>query len=331
MVVLAMFVFTANAWSAGVLNMPPCPPQVNVTQEYTVYDWFGYGTQNTLLGVTLSGVPAGEYDVGNGLYPGWCGEHDLKGPAAAGTFCLFDSTVATGDLPATYQTIPWDKVNYLLNNKPAITNFPDDIGDIQRALHVLMGTQAPGDVISPKAQALIDDANANGAGFRPVVAGQIAAVLIYADGYMAYGANDQIQDTLIEVTVPPMGCTLTPGYWKTHSKYGPAKYDSIWALKGEDTIFYSSSKTWYEVLWTPPKGNAYYILAFQYIATKLNMLAGASITEEVQCALKFAEWFFKNHSPSDKLKTKLKNVVIYKAGVLDSYNNGYIGPGHCSD
>ena len=46
------------------------------------------------------------------------------------------------------------------------------------------------------------------------------------------------------------GCTLTPGYWKTHSKYGPAPYDATWALYGEDNIFFLSGLSNYEVLWT---------------------------------------------------------------------------------
>lgn len=66
------------------------------------------------------------------------------------------------------------------------------------------------------------------------------------------------------------GCTLTQGYWKTHSKYGPAPYDDAWALlmpNGEDTTFCLSNLSNYTVLWTNPRGgNAYYILAHQFIA-----------------------------------------------------------------
>ena len=72
------------------------------------------------------------------------------------------------------------------------------------------------------------------------------------------------------------GCTLTPGYWKTHSKYGPAPYDATWAEIGEDTPFFASGKTWYDALWTEPKGGeAYYILAHAYIAAALNFKNGA--------------------------------------------------------
>ena len=84
------------------------------------------------------------------------------------------------------------------------------------------------------------------------------------------------------------GCTLTQGYWKTHSDYGPAPYDATWAAIGEDTSFYLSGKSWYEVLWTPPAGDAYYNLAHQYIGVKSNVLNGASTNAQVDAALALA-------------------------------------------
>ncbi len=42
------------------------------------------------------------------------------------------------------------------------------------------------------------------------------------------------------------GCTLTPGYWKTHSRRGPAPYDDTWAQLGpsqETKAFFLSGKT----------------------------------------------------------------------------------------
>lgn len=129
------------------------------------------------------------------------------------------------------------------------------------------------------------------------------------------------------------GCTLTPGYWKTHSKYGPAPYDDAWALlmpSGEDSQFFTSGKSWYQVLWTPPRGNAYYILAFQYIAAKLNVLNGAD-GSAINSALAWAESFFGTHAPSSLLSKSERNQVLSYANILDQYNNGYIGPGHCTE
>jgi hypothetical protein len=54
----------------------------------------------------------------------------------------------------------------------------------------------------------------------------------------------------VEILCLELGCTLTRGYWQTHSIYGPAPYDETWAAIGEDTTFYLSDQSWYEVMHT---------------------------------------------------------------------------------
>jgi hypothetical protein len=141
----------------------------------------------------------------------------------------------------------------------------------------------------------------------------------------------------IDVTVPCDGCTLTPGYWKTHSMYGPAPYDDTWAQIGEDTPFFESGQSYYEVLWTPPAGgNAYYILAHAYIAAELNFLNGADPTD-AQAAFAAATALFEEYTPDEVAGMKGRNGkatradFIALAEILDDYNNGYIGPGHCDE
>lgn len=138
----------------------------------------------------------------------------------------------------------------------------------------------------------------------------------------------------IPVSVPCTGgCTLTPGYWKTHSEYGPAPYDDTWALleAGADTTFFSSGQTWYQVFWTAPRGNAYYILAHAYMAAVLNGLNGADTATGIPEALAYAEGFFSTFAPGDTLSREERGRAIDYAGMLDAYNNGIMGPGHCSE
>jgi hypothetical protein len=136
----------------------------------------------------------------------------------------------------------------------------------------------------------------------------------------------------VHVNVPCLtGCTLTQGYWKTHSTYGPAPYDDTWALKVEGTLFFASGKTWYQALQIAPAGNAYWILAKQYIAAILNQLGGASSTPAVTVALNWSTTFFNAHTPATSLTKAEKTLVVTNAGILDQYNNGLIGPGHCSE
>ncbi|HYF63424.1 MAG TPA: hypothetical protein VD886_11460 [Herpetosiphonaceae bacterium] len=127
------------------------------------------------------------------------------------------------------------------------------------------------------------------------------------------------------------GCTLTQGYWKTHSSYGPARYDDTWALIGENTPFYSSGQSYYQVLWTAPKGDVYYVLAHQFIAARLNGLNGASSTPEVNAAMAWAERFFGSYGPSSTVSKSVRNQAASHATLLDNYNNGLVGPGHCAE
>lgn len=137
----------------------------------------------------------------------------------------------------------------------------------------------------------------------------------------------------VDITVPcATGCSLTPGYWKTHSSYGPAPYDDTWAKLpyAEGTPFFLSGQSWYNVLWTNPRGNAYYILAHAYIAAYLNDLNGADISA-ISGDMAWAASFFATHTPSATLTSAERAVVIATATKLDNYNNGLIGPGHCNE
>ena len=136
------------------------------------------------------------------------------------------------------------------------------------------------------------------------------------------------------------GCTLTQGYWKTHSKYGPAsKPDATWNLLpgglGPDTVFFLSGATWYQVFWTAPAGNAYYNLAHQYMAARLNVLDGASAPAGVTSAISTATGLFGTYTPAQinalSSKDALRKQFIDLAGILGSYNEGTIGPGHCDE
>lgn len=143
----------------------------------------------------------------------------------------------------------------------------------------------------------------------------------------------------VVVFVPYLGCTLTQGYWKNHSQVGKAPYDDAWALLGpeeETKVFFLSGKTWLEVFRTPPSGgNAYYQLAHQFMAAKLNILNGASVPPSVQTAINTAVTLFNTYTPAQigalKANSAIRQQFISLAGTLGSYNEGTIGPGHCDE
>jgi len=152
---------------------------------------------------------------------------------------------------------------------------------------------------------------------------------------------DTADETVLVHVNCQIGCTLTQGYWKTHndSFKGGAPTDDNWeALPGgdaEETVFYLSGHTWFEVFWTAPKGNAYYNLAHQFMAAVLNVQNGASTTPAVDSALTSADNFFETYTPTTfnnlGKKSQVRKDVLNWAGTLGSFNEGLIGPGHCDE
>lgn len=137
------------------------------------------------------------------------------------------------------------------------------------------------------------------------------------------------------------GCTLTQGYWKTHSREGKAPYDETWALLPgglqEDTVFFQSGQTWYQVFWTAPKGNAYYNLAHQYMAAKLNDYNNdAALPAPVAQAISDAETLLAGKTPAQVAALKGNDPVraqfISLAGTLANFNEGNVaGWPHCDE
>lgn len=131
-------------------------------------------------------------------------------------------------------------------------------------------------------------------------------------------------------------CTLTAGYWQTHTGNSGAALDTTWfeLPKGPATPFFLSGQTYLEVLAAEPNGNAYYILAQQYIAAELNFLRGAD-SSAVQSEFDAATALFEAYTPEDVAALESSDPVrqqfVDLAVALDDYNNGYVGPGHCLD
>lgn len=140
------------------------------------------------------------------------------------------------------------------------------------------------------------------------------------------------------------GCTRTRGYWQTHSIFGPAPYDETWAEIGETTPFFGSDLSWIEAIRTPPRGDAYFQLAPQFIAATLNGFAGASL-DAIADELAAAEALFARCNPGDFAQGRGNGRNAVPAGscagdeaearrlasILDAYNNGLAegGPPKC--
>jgi hypothetical protein len=159
------------------------------------------------------------------------------------------------------------------------------------------------------------------------------------------GAEGSASWTVL-IDVPCLGCTYTQGYWKTHSSYGPAAHpDDGWYLvdfdgdgnfEGPDEMIFDSGMKAIDVFNMAPKGgNAWFILAHQWMAAKLNQASGAASVG--------GDWLADAEELLDKwdgdgVSEPLipkddpdRAIAIEIAGHLADYNEGTIGPGHCGD
>jgi hypothetical protein len=119
------------------------------------------------------------------------------------------------------------------------------------------------------------------------------------------------------------GCTLTQGYWKNHLE--------AWPVEG----LYLGNE-WYSkesllsILGQPVQGNGLVALAYQLIAAKLNVENGAD-PSEIEEVIEDADDLIAGQVVppvgTGYLHPSLTSGLV---DLLTRYNEGAIGPGHCS-
>lgn len=188
-ILLGLIAFAAPEVNAApTLNLPTVPVQ-------TTWTWDESNLQFT--SVVFSGMGA-SFDVKNNTpYIGWCVER-LSGPDPDGkTFSVNLYSSYDPNLPVNLtqwgaRTIPWDKINWVLNNKGSYS--PRAIAG---AVWGLVEGSDPG--VDPNSAALIAAADANGGGFVPVAGQKVAVILTNGSGIT--DIPDTWQENIIEVTL----------------------------------------------------------------------------------------------------------------------------------
>jgi hypothetical protein len=121
------------------------------------------------------------------------------------------------------------------------------------------------------------------------------------------------------------GCTLTQGFYKNHESVVASLLtkSSIYTLGGKLLIGGTglTASQIVTILETAPAGGStVLILEHQLIAAELNIIGGASAPANVTAAITQAATVLASGLGSTSL-----------ADLLDRYNSGLIGPGHCND
>ena len=135
---------------------------------------------------------------------------------------------------------------------------------------------------------------------------------------------------VIIIGPPPPSCTYTQGYWKNSTELWNDAGDGMLFLTSD--AFYNSGVSYLTILRMPPKGgNAYEILAHQFIAASLNLNGAISGVIEVDDAMSSAAAYFSGEPGGipDPIEPTRSRLISW-AKSLDNFNRGLIGPGHCS-
>jgi len=144
----------------------------------------------------------------------------------------------------------------------------------------------------------------------------------------------------VNVHVPCSGCSLTIGYWKNHAGFGPQS-DMLtrWlpillgTTGGAKSVNVTTATQAVTLLsFSGNASNGINKLYAQLLAAQLNIKNGASGTA-VAATITAANNFLSTKNANDwpNLTKAQKNQVLGWMTTLDNFNNGLIGPGHCSE
>jgi hypothetical protein len=136
--------------------------------------------------------------------------------------------------------------------------------------------------------------------------------------------SDQVASGISEFiagTWDDLNCTHSIGYWKQHPETWPVDgliFGKVAYTKEEALLIFDAHH----------RGDATYILAYQLIAARLNILNGADPSFLEKTLVDADAWLVANPLGS-KPKNPGRKEGIALAEVLEMYNNGEIGPGMC--
>lgn len=137
------------------------------------------------------------------------------------------------------------------------------------------------------------------------------------------GSPSEYTDAMIVNSAPlAENCTYTQGYWKTHFAEWPVTSLTL------GTVNYTAAEL-LAIFNQPAAGNKLIILAHQLIAAKLNLANGAdpsAAAATIAAADALIGALIVPPIGGDNLPS---SPAVDYANLLDDYNNGLIGPGHC--
>ena len=147
---------------------------------------------------------------------------------------------------------------------------------------------------------------------------------VFANAVDAWEQSDYSANSFASTANQFRNCTYTQGYWKTHEDQWPVTTLTL------GTVSYTQDQL-LDILDRSVQGNGLVSLAHQLIAAKLNVANGAFPNDIAQTILDADALIGSRVVPPIGGGFLSPSSVSALTEMLDDYNNGVIGPGHCDD
>jgi hypothetical protein len=171
---------------------------------------------------------------------------------------------------------------------------------------------------------LFDETGVSATTTAELDAGTAYVVRVFARGGNGFTDSQPTADAVVSTLNAAQNCTFTIGYWKTHPGAWPVTSLTL------GTVTYNQADL-LAILNEPSGGNGLLILAHQLIAAKLNLINGAN-PSFISATIADADALIGGLVPPPVGGDFLDpSVTTADSHMLDDWNNGITGPGHCGD
>ncbi len=147
---------------------------------------------------------------------------------------------------------------------------------------------------------------------------------VFANAATGWDQSDYSTNSNATTNGADANCTFTQGYWKNHEDEWPVANLTLGSTS------YTAAQL-LAILRKPVRGNGLISLAHQLIATKLNIAMGAEPTDVLPTVVAVDALIGALVVPPVGSGFIAPETTSPFTEVLDDFNNGIIGPGHCGD
>ena len=181
---------------------------------------------------------------------------------------------------------------------------------------------APAEAIEVELGQLFDETGVVATDLDELEPGTQYMIRVRANGSGPWAPSAFTESMVVGSAPLAQNCTYTQGYWKNHEEVWPVTSLTL------GTVSYTKAEL-LQILKEPARGNKLVILAHQLIAAKLNLANGANpIAAAATIAAADALIGALVCPPIGGGSLPADPATSY-ANLLDDFNNGLIGPGHC--